>query len=139
MKEICCRKAAHHVEKTTDYTDDYKKLISLMVGCHYVFFDDTVDDNETIANFPSKSDRDSKKTSETTERMVSGATLMDDGELPDKRVTYMELRPPKATGLGGKALGHIKRKGSKQIKERVIGNRNKLLGCRTKKYEFKRL
>ena len=100
MKEICCNNDAQPVKKKMkpDYTDDYKKLISLMVGCQYVSFH-----TQTWVSFQSKSDRNSKKNVETLNKILNEATQVE--EFPDKPVELGELP--------NKPLGDIKRKGSK--------------------------
>ena len=85
-------------KKKQDYTDDYKKLISLMVGCQYVSF---LPQTSEIT-FQSKSE----KTKETMKRLIGSATtLTTPAELPDKCVRLSDLRDDPA--------GDVKRKESK--------------------------
>ena len=82
----------------TDYTDDYKKLISLMVGCHYVSFQPQTSE----ISFQSKSE----KIKETTERIIGPAvTSTAPIELPGHPVRFPDLP--------AKPLGDIARKESK--------------------------
>ena len=88
----------HSKKKKPDYTDDYKKLISLMVGCQYVSFQLQTSE----ISFQSKS----KKTKENTTRIIGSATtLTAPAELPDKLVRLSDLP--------GNPAGDIKRKESK--------------------------
>ena len=70
-----------------DHTDDYKKLISLLLGSLYVSFQ-----SQTFSN----SDHIKK-------RLVGEASQVDTAEFPDQPVQFPELK--------SKALGDIKRKG----------------------------
>ena len=88
----------HSKKKKPDYTDDYKKLISLLVGCQYVSFQPQTSE----ISFQSKSD----KNVETLTRLVGGATLNDPAEFPVAPVPLTELQKI--------PLGDIKRKGAKQ-------------------------
>ena len=92
-------------KKKPDYTDDYKKLISLMVGCQYVSFQP-----QNSISFQSKSD----KNVETLTRLVGGATMNDPAEFPGGPVPLTELQ--------NKPLGDIKRKGAKQKFQYERGN-----------------
>ena len=80
-----------------DNTDDYKKLISLMVGCHYVSFQPQTSE----ISFQSKSE----KIKETTERIIGPAETTAPTELPGHPVRFPDLP--------GKPLGDIARKESK--------------------------
>ena len=89
----------------TDDTEDYKKLISLMVGCYYVSFQP-----QNSISFQSKSD----KNVETLTRMVGGATLSDPAEFPGAPIPMADLQ--------NIPLGDIKRKGAKQKIQYKLGN-----------------
>ena len=93
-------------KKKPDYTNDYKKLISLMVGCQYVSFQPQTSE----ISFQSKSD----KNVETLTRLVGGATLNDPAEFPGGPVPLTELQ--------NKPLGDIRRKGAKQKFQYERGN-----------------
>ena len=86
-------------KKKPDFTDDYKKLVSLMVGCQYVSFQP-----QTLISFKSKSD----KNVETLTRLVRGATLN------DQAVPVLPCAPVPMKELQNKPLGDIRRNGSKQ-------------------------
>ena len=99
MKEVYYSSAGEEPagkKMKTDNTDDYKKLISLMVGCHYAYFQP-----QNLISFQSKSD----KNVETLIRLVGGATLNDPAEFPGGEVPLADLQ--------NIPLGDIKRKGSK--------------------------
>ena len=74
-----------------DYTADYKKLISLLLGSLYV-------------NFQSQTFSNSDHIKRTFKRLTGGASQVDRAEFPDQPVQFTELK--------SKALGDIKRKGS---------------------------
>ena len=74
-----------------DHTDDYKKLISLLLGSLYVSFQ-----SQTFSN--------SDHIKKTSKRLTGGASQVDRAEFPDQPVQFTELK--------SKALGDIKRKGS---------------------------
>ena len=74
-----------------DLTDDYKKLISLLLGSLYVSFQ-----SQTFSN------SDHIKT--TSKRLMGGASQVDVAEFPEQTVLFPELK--------SKALGDIKRNGS---------------------------
>ena len=74
-----------------DHTDDYKKLISLLLGSLYV-------------NFQSQTFSNSDHIKKTFKRLTGGASQVDRAEFPDQPVQFTELK--------SKALGDIKRKGS---------------------------
>ena len=74
-----------------DFTADYKKLISLLLGSLYV-------------NFQSQTFSNSDHIKKTTKRLTGGASQVDRAEFPDQPVQFKELK--------SKALGDIKRKGS---------------------------
>ena len=102
MKEVCSQRDVQ-TGKNTDNTDDYKRLISLLVGSQYVSFNPQTKDR----SFQSKSDRNLEKNGECSNKISSGATQTVQTEFPDQPVTLGDLSKKK--------LGHIKRKGSKQI------------------------
>ena len=74
-----------------DLTDDYKKLISLLLGSLYV-------------NFQSQTFINSDHIKKTSKRLTGGASQVDRAEFPDQLVQFTELK--------SRALGDIKRKGS---------------------------
>ena len=74
-----------------DFTADYKKLISLLLGSLYV-------------NFQSQTFSNSDHIKKTFKRLTGGASQVDRAEFPDQPVQFTELK--------SKALGDIKRKGS---------------------------
>ena len=84
--------------KMLDYTDDYKKLISLMVGCQYVSFQ--AQTSEII--FKSKSEKIKETTLKVTGPVQTSPAPI---KLPDKCVKLQDLP--------GKPLGDIRRKESK--------------------------
>ena len=86
----------HRKKKKPDYTDDYKRLISLMMGSHYVSFQSQTSEISFQSN--------SEKIKETTKR-VTGPTAPT--EFPDEPVTLSDLP--------GKPAGDIRRKESKSI------------------------
>ena len=90
----------HRKKKKSDYSDDYKKLISLMVGSHYVSFQPQTSEISFQSN--------SEKIKETTER-VTGPTQTSAAptEFPDE--------PVRLSDLPGKPAGDIRRKESKSI------------------------
>ena len=90
----------HRKKKKPDYLDDYKKMISLMVGSHYVSFQPQTSE----ISFQSKSE----KIHETTKR-VTGPTQSSAAqtEFPDE--------PVRLSDLPGKPAGDIRRKESKSI------------------------
>ena len=77
-----------------DYTADYKKLISLLLGSLYV-------------NFQSQTFSNSDHIQKTSKRLTGGASQVDTAEWPDKSVQFTEIK--------SKALGDIIRKGSLQL------------------------
>ena len=87
-------------KKKVDYSDDYKKLISLMVGTPYVSFQPQTSEISFQSN--------SEKIKETTKR-VTGPTAPTAAptEFPDEPVTLSDLP--------GKPAGDIRRKESKSI------------------------
>ena len=87
-------------KKKVDYSDDYKKLISLMVGTHHVSFQPQTSEISFQSN--------SEKIKETTER-VTGPTQTSAAptKFPDEPVTLSDLP--------GKPAGDIRRKESKSI------------------------
>ena len=93
-EESCCKK------KKVNYSDDYKKLISLMMGSHYVSFQPQT----TEISFQSNSE----KIKQTTER-VTGPTQTSAAPIkfPDESVRLSDLP--------GKPAGDIRRKESKSI------------------------
>ena len=74
-----------------DYTTDYKKLISLLLGSLYV-------------NFQSQTFSNSDHIKRAFKRLTGGASQVDRAEFPDQPVQFTELK--------SKSLGDIKRKGS---------------------------
>ena len=76
-----------------DYTADYKKLISLLLGSLYV-------------NFQSQTFSNSDHIKRTFKRLTGGASQVDRAEFPDQPVQFTELK--------SKPLGDIKRKESLQ-------------------------
>ena len=76
-----------------DYTGDYKKLISLLLGSLYVSFQ-----SQTFSN--------SDHTKKTTKRLTGGASQVDTAEFPEQPVQFTELK--------SKPLGDIMRKESFQ-------------------------
>ena len=74
-----------------DYTADYKKLISLLLGSLYV-------------NFQSQTFSNSDHIKRTFKRLTGGASQVDRAEFPDQPVQFKELK--------SRSLGNIKRKGS---------------------------
>ena len=84
--------------KMMDYTDDYKKLISLMVGCQYVSFQSQT--SEII--FKSKSEKIKETTLKVTGPVQTSPAPI---KLPDECVKLQDLP--------GKPLGDIRRKESK--------------------------
>ena len=74
-----------------DYTADYKKLISLLLGSLYV-------------NFQSQTFSNSDHIKKTFKRLTGGASQVDRAEFPEQPVQFTELM--------SKALGDIKRIGS---------------------------
>ena len=74
-----------------DFTADYKKLISLLLGSLYV-------------NFQSQTFSNSDHIKKTSKRLTGGASQVVRAEFPDQLVQFTELK--------SKALGDIKRKGS---------------------------
>ena len=74
-----------------DFTADYKKLISLLLGSLYVSFQ-----SQTFSN--------SDHIKKTTKRLTGGASQVDRAEFPEQPVQFTELM--------SKALGDIKRIGS---------------------------
>ena len=102
MTEVTGSDEPQSKKKKLDYSDDYKKLSSLLVGCQYVSFQPQA----TGISFQSKSE----KMKETTERVTGPAQTSASAvptEFPDQPVTLPDLP--------GKPLGHIKRKESKSI------------------------
>ena len=77
-----------------DYTADYKKLISLLLGSLYV-------------NFQSQTFSNSDHIKRTFKRLTGGASQVDRAEFPDQPVQFTELK--------SKALGDIQRKEPKLI------------------------
>ena len=73
-----------------DYTEDYKKLISLLLGSLYV-------------SFQSQTFSKSENIRELSKRLTEGASLLDKIEFPNKPVQFSDLK--------SKALGDITRKG----------------------------
>ena len=98
MREVSSSpdKEPHSKKKKVDNSDDYKKLISLMVGTPYVSFQPQTSEISFQSN--------SEKIKETTER-VTGPTQTT--EFPDEPVTLSDLP--------GKPAGDIRRKESKSI------------------------
>ena len=88
----------HSKKKKVDNSDDYKKLISLMVGSHYVSFQPQTSEISFQSN--------SEKIHETTER-VTGPTQTSAAptKFPDESVRLSDLP--------GKPAGDIRRKESK--------------------------
>ena len=99
MKEVHSSDDEPAIKKrSTDYTDDYKRLISLMVGCQFVSFQPQT----SGISFQSKSE----KTKETMKRLAgSSKTLTAPLGLPNEPVTLSDLQNNPA--------GDIKRKKSK--------------------------
>ena len=114
MDEINKRRGDQHAEKTTDYTKDYNKLISLMVGCNYTWKPEprnkrrksTDKPDRTLIKLQSKSDRDWEKTKQATVKLIGGAKLTQIGKWPKEK----PQNDNKSVGLG-----HIQRKWSKHI------------------------
>ena len=77
-----------------DYTADYKKLISLLLGSLYVSFQ-----SQTFSN--------SDHIKKTSKRLTGGASQVDTAEFPNQPVQFPELK--------SKPLGDIKRKKSLQL------------------------
>ena len=102
MREVSSSpdKEPHSKKKKVDYSDDYKKLISLMVGSQYVSFQPQTSEISFQSN--------SEKIKETTER-VTGPTQTSAAptEFPDE--------PVRLSDLPGKPAGDIRRKESKSI------------------------
>ena len=85
----------HRKKKKPDYSDDYKKMISLMVGSHYVSFQPQTSE----ISFQSKSE----KIRQTTQRLIGlEETSTAKKELPEEIVTLSDLP--------GEPAGDIKRK-----------------------------
>ena len=102
MREVSSSpdKEPHSKKKKVDNSDDYKKLISLMVGTPYVSFQPQTSEISFQSN--------SEKIKETTKR-VTGPTAPTAAptEFPDEPVTLSDLP--------GKPAGDIRRKESKSI------------------------
>ena len=81
-----------HNKPKLDYKNDYKRLISLLLGSLHLFYDQSFNRSDHVK--------------ETTNRLVRKASLSDPLELPEKIVQFEELK--------SKPLGDIKRKKSKQ-------------------------
>ena len=77
-----------------DLTDDYKKLISLLLGSLYVSFQ-----SQTFSTID--------HIKKTSKRLTGGASQVDAAEFPDQPVQFPELK--------SKSLGDIKRNGLLQI------------------------
>ena len=82
-----------------DYTADYKKLISLLLGSLYVSFQ-----SQTFSN--------SDHIKKTSKRLTGGASQVDTAEFPNQPVQFPELK--------SKPLGDIMRKESFQFKYRLF-------------------
>ena len=94
MTEVFCNNEDDSYGKIKlDYTADYKKLISLLLGSLYV-------------NFQSQTFSNSDHIKRTFKRLTGGASQVDRAEFPDQPVQFPELK--------SKPLGDIKRKGSLQ-------------------------
>ena len=83
-----------HKKIKLDYTADYKKLISLLLGSLYVSFQ-----SQTFSN--------SDHIKKTSKRLTGGASQVDTAEFPNQPVQFPELK--------SKPLGDIKRKESLQL------------------------
>ena len=86
-----------------DYTADYKKLISLLLGSLYV-------------SFQSQSFSNSDHIKKTTKRLTGGTSQVDTAEFPDHPVQFGDLK--------SKPLGDIKRKGSLQLLQYFESNKS---------------
>ena len=94
MREVSCsddEEPPSKKKKMVDNSDEYKKLISLMVGSQYASFQ-----SQTPEIFFQSASEDMKK---TTKRIIGLASTS--SEFPDQRVKFPDLP--------GKPLGDIRR------------------------------